>query len=146
MVSPWKSLNFILKSEKQKVSGGLKDLYGCLKSCCTDLYRDACLLKLIVFEATRCNFVAMTNLTNLYWLYSKNSIEARVILHQAAAKSLVYENWLVQMNFDFMSLCHLKVTAMQETKSGWRLSDVGFKVILWPNIIDSIRFFLQTIP
>lgn len=97
-------------------------------------------------EATRCNFVAMTNLKNLYWLYSKNSIEARVILHQAAAKSLVYENWLVQMNFDFMSLCHLKVTAMQETKSSWRLSDVGFKVILWPDTIVSIRFFLQTIP
>lgn len=88
----------------------------------------------------------MTNLKNLYWLYSKNSIEVRVILHQAAAKSQFYENWLVQMNFDFMYLCHLKVTVMQETKSGWHLSDVGFKVILWPDIIVSIRFFLQTIP
>lgn len=87
-------------------------------------------------EVTRCYFVAMTNLKILYWLYSKNSIEVRVILHQAAAKSQFYENWLVLMNFDFMDSCH-----NARNKSGWLLSDVGFKVILWPDFIVSIGFF-----
>lgn len=87
-------------------------------------------------EVTRCYFVAMTNLKILYWLYSKNSIEVRVILHQAAAKSQFYENWLVLMNFDFMDSCH-----NARNKSGLRLSDVGFKVILWPDFIVSIGFF-----